>query len=320
MSERMLVRFFHPEHGNRVGLRTGDEVRDVTDHLPSVGAFLRHSVGHVQQAIDGLDAIAADANLVFKASLFDSSPLPLVPHWLAPVDEQDVWAAGVTYERSRAARQEESQDGGDIYARVYRAERPELFFKSRGSRVIGPYGGVGIREDAKWNVPEPELVLVFNPAMEIVGFTAGNDMSSRDIEGENPLYLPQAKVYKASCAIGPGILLKPSMEWPPVTIRVTIKRNPTPDSGVESDSDAQPNLNLSSWPVVFTDEVHTSRIKRTIPELAQYLGRSMEHTDGVALMTGTGIVPPSDFTLQAGDVVEVDIEGIGQLVNLVRIV
>jgi 2-dehydro-3-deoxy-D-arabinonate dehydratase len=318
MNEKMLVRFYHPEQGNRIGVKQGDVVRDVTDHVPSVGSFLRHSVGHVAQAIEGLDAVAEDSALTFKASLFDSSPLPIVPHWLPPVDEQDVWAAGVTYERSRAARQEEAQDGGDIYARVYQAERPELFFKAHGARVVGPFAGVGIRKDATWNVPEPELALMMNPAMEVVGFTVGNDMSSRDIEGANPLYLPQAKVYKASCALGPGILLNPTTEWPPVMIRLTIKRSPN------QEADRRPgepeNLDLPNWPAVFAGEVHTSRIKRKISELADYLGRSMEFPDGVVLLTGTGIVPPSDFTLQVGDVVEIEIEGIGQLVNMVRVV
>lgn len=314
MTDWTLVRFFHPEHGNRVGLKRDDAVHDVTDHVSTVGAFLRHSVGHVAQAIEGLEAVAQDSQQVYKATLFDSSPLPLVPHWLAPVDEQDVWAAGVTYERSRAARQEEAQDGGDIYARVYQAERPELFFKAHGKRVIGPFGGVGIREDATWNVPEPELVLVMNPAMEVVGFTVGNDMSSRDIEGANPLYLPQAKVYKASCGMGPGIVLNPANEWPQTTIRLTIKRNPAANASQEG------NLNLDAWSVVFTSDVHTSRIKRKVTELAQYLGRSAEFPDGVVLLTGTGIVPPSDFTLQANDVVEIEIEGIGQLTNMVRVV
>jgi 2-dehydro-3-deoxy-D-arabinonate dehydratase len=309
-----LVRFFHPEHGNRIGVKLDDTVYDVTDHVPTVGAFLRHTVNHVAQAIEGLQAVAQDSEIRFNASLFDSSPLPMFPHWLPPVDEQEVWAAGVTYERSRAARQEEAQDGGDIYARVYQAERPELFFKAQGSRVVGPFAGIGIRKDATWNVPEPELAMVLNPAMEVVGFTVGNDMSSRDIEGANPLYLPQAKVYKASCALGKGIVLNSTTEWPQTTIRLTIKRSPTPlqDEG---------NLTeLSRWPVLFTDEIHTSRIKRTIPVLAEYLGRSMEFADGVVLLTGTGIVPPSEFTLQEGDVVEIEIEGIGHLTNMVRVV
>lgn len=295
----MLVRFYHPDHGNRVGVRLDDTVYDVTEHLPSVGAFLRNTVGHVAAAIDGLVVLARETGQTYAASLFNSTPIAFIPHWLPPCDEQDIWAAGVTYERSRAARQEEAVDGGDIYARVYAAERPELFFKARGTRVVGPYAGVGIRTDATWNVPEPELAVVFNPAMEVVGFVVGNDMSSRDIEGANPLYLPQAKMYKASCALGPGIALNPSPAFPLTTIRIAISRADQP---------------------VFSGEVHTSRIKRTIAELGSYLGRSNEFPDGVILLTGTGIVPPNDFTLQEGDVIEIEIEGIGSLTNAVRVV
>lgn len=319
MDDRILVRFYHPDQGERVGLKLDDKVYDVSEHLPTVGAFLRHSVGHVVQAIEGLEAIALDAQVVYQETLFDSSPFALVPHWLPAVDEQEVWAAGVTYERSRAARQEEAQDGGDIYARVYQAERPELFFKAQGKRVIGPYGGVGIRKDATWNVPEPELVVVFNPAMEVVGFGVGNDMSSRDIEGANPLYLPQAKVYKASCALGAGIVLNPAHEWPQTTIRLTIRRNPQRANAPTGD-DLGSDLKLPDWPVLFQGEIHTARIKRKISELADYLGRSTEFPDGVALLSGTGIVPPPDFTLAEGDVTEIEIEGIGRLVNMVRVV
>ncbi len=183
MPTTTLTRFYHPDQGNRVGVQLDSTVYDVTEFLPTVGAFLRNSAGHVAQAIEGLEVLARDSTISYPASLFDSSPVSLIPHWLPPCDEQEVWAAGVTYERSRAARQEEAQDGGDIYARVYQAERPELFFKAQGKRVVGPYAGVGIRADSRWNVPEPELALVINPALELVGFTVGNDMSSRDFEG-----------------------------------------------------------------------------------------------------------------------------------------
>ncbi len=299
MATPLLVRFYHPGRGNCVGVQLDGTVYEVTEHIASVGAFLRHSVGHVPDAITGLQTIAHDSAYAYPVTLFDAPPQAFVPHWLAPSDEQEIWAAGVTYERSRAARQEESQDGGDIYARVYAAERPELFFKAQGFKVIGPQGNVGIRQDATWNVPEPELVLVVNPAMELVGFTVGNDMSSRDIEGQNPLYLPQAKVYKASCALGPGIVLNPSAAWPLTTIHLSISRD-----GKE----------------MFTGEVSTARIKRRIDELITYLGRSSEFENGVMLLTGTGIVPPSDFTLQAGDVTTITIDGIGTLVNTVIIV
>jgi len=299
MPERILTRFYHPSHGNRIGVRLDDVVYDVTEHLPTIGAWLRASAKHVAQAIAGLEVVARDSEITFKAEVFDASPAAFIPHWLPPVDEQEVWAAGVTYERSREARQEESVDGGDIYARVYGAERPELFFKALGSRVVGPYAEVGIRADAQWSVPEPELAIVINPALEVVGFTVGNDMSSRDIEGENPLYLPQAKVYRASCALGPGIVLNASSEWPVTTIHLSIERD-----GKRT----------------FEGEVHTARIKRRIDELVSYLGRSAEFPDGVVLLTGTGIVPPADFTLQADDLVTIQIEGIGRLQNTVKVV
>jgi 2-dehydro-3-deoxy-D-arabinonate dehydratase len=217
--------------------------------------------------------------------------------WLAPVDDQEIWAAGVTYEKSRDARQEEAQDGGDVYARVYDAERPELFFKGHGSRAIGMYGQVGIRSDSHWNVPEPELALVLNPALEVVGLTVGNDMSSRDIEGANPLYLPQAKVYNASCALGPGIVLGAHQVWPITSIHLEIERQNA---------------------ILFSSKVETSRIHRTMQILLAHLGRCNDFPDGAVLLTGTGIIPPSEFTLIVGDVTRIHIEGIGTLVNTVK--
>jgi 2-dehydro-3-deoxy-D-arabinonate dehydratase len=299
MSAPALVRFYHPDHGARLGLWTGDQVHDIGEHFASPGAWLRASAGRVAAAIEEMEAMAARSSPVFLAALFDAEPTPDQPHWLAPVEEQDVWAAGVTYERSRQARQEEALDGGDIYARVYGAERPELFFKAQGRHVVGPRGAVGIRADARWSVPEPELAVVFNPALEAVGFSVGHDMSSRDIEGANPLYLPQAKVYTASCALGPGIVLAAAADWPAATIRLSIRR---------------------AGKVAFEGEVHTARIRRRLAELAQYLGRSNQYPDGVVLLTGTGIVPPPDFTLAAGDVVEIAIDGIGTLTNPVQVV
>jgi 2-dehydro-3-deoxy-D-arabinonate dehydratase len=254
--------------------------------------WLRGSSGKTDEAIKSLENHARTLASISQAT-FDA--LPKLP----PVDYQEIWASGVTYERSREARQEEAVDGGDIYARVYQAERPELFFKAQAQKTIGHLGEVGIREDATWSVPEPELAVVFNPAMEAVGFTIGNDMSSRDIEGANPLYLPQAKVYKASCALGPTILLQSSKEWLDTTIHIKIVRD---------DSE------------VFSDEVHTGRIKRKLIELGSYLGRSNEFPDGAVLLTGTGVVPPSDFTLAADDVVSITIDGIGTLTNSVKVV
>jgi 2-dehydro-3-deoxy-D-arabinonate dehydratase len=205
---------------------------------------------------------------------------------LAPIDAvQEVWAAGVTYLRSRVAREHESATG-DIYEKVYDAERPEIFPKAAGWRVAGPEDGIRARSDSSWDVPEPELVIVINQDLEIIGYTAGNDVSSRSIEGENPLYLPQAKVFDGSCALGPGILLTESTAVNDVPISLEIARDGA---------------------VVFTGDSGTGQMKRTPQELAQYLGREMSFPYGALLMTGTGIVPDDDFTLQSGDVVTVKV-------------
>ncbi|GAB4423802.1 MAG: fumarylacetoacetate hydrolase family protein [Chloroflexi bacterium OHK40] len=203
---------------------------------------------------------------------------------LAPVEpDQEVWASGVTYLRSRDAREAESS-ARDVYARVYNAERPELFFKAIGRRVVGPGGVVGIRYDSSWDVPEPEIVLVVNSALEIVGYCAGNDMSSRSIEGENPLYLPQAKTYDRSCALGPGIRLAPAEELAALQVRLSIWR---------------------AGAVVFAGETRAAQMRRRFTELVHYLGRALSFPYGALLMTGTGIVPPESFTLQPGDRVEI---------------
>lgn len=300
MSPPILVRFFIPEAGPRLGVRLDDTIHDVTGPVGTAASWLQDSAGRVEAAIADLVAAAGATAFRYPATLFENPPLPGRPHWLAPVDEQDVWAAGVTYERSRAARQQEAVDGGDVYARVYAAERPEIFFKARGPWVIGPYGEVGIREDARWSVPEPELGLVINPALEIAGVVAGNDLSSRDIEGENPLYLPQAKIYSASCALGPGLVLGPvSNNWPQVAIRLAIWRQ---------------------GKNIFSGETHTRRLRRRPDELVAYLGRALDFPDGVVLLSGTGVVPPDDFSLAPGDVVRIAIDGLGQLENTVKVV
>lgn len=294
-----LVRVFVPGRGIRIGVHRADTVYDVSQQVPTISAWLQSSVGDPQAVLDALASIAESAPSTYPAALFDNAPSPDAPHWLAPVDVQDVWAAGVTYERSRLARQEEADDGGDVYLRVYRATRPELFFKARGEWVVGHYGEVGIRSDATWNVPEPELALVMNPALEIVGMTAANDMSSRDIEGENPLYLPQAKIYTAACALGHGIRLQAVADFPHVPIRLEIRRGDG---------------------VVFSGETDTRNIRRSARDLLTYLGRSLTFPQGVVLLTGTGIVPPHDFTLHAGDTVHITIDGVDTLINTVKVV
>ncbi len=230
-----------------------------------------------------------------------ADPLPAPdPHdLLAPVGSQEVWAAGVTYERSREGRREEAKESGAavFYSRVYDAPRPELFFKAAGWRVIGPHGAIRIRSDAHWNVPEPELVLVLNRAGRIVGYTVGNDVSSRDIEGENPLYLPQAKVYDGSCALGPAILLSDSPPEGATEVTLTVERQ----GGGEA----------------FRGSVALERIRRPFDQLAEYLFRELTFPAGAFLFTGTGIVPPNDFTLAGGDRVTIAIGEVGTLVNTV---
>jgi 2-dehydro-3-deoxy-D-arabinonate dehydratase len=218
----------------------------------------------------------------------------------APVERQEVWAAGVTYSRSKEARMEESDFSATAYDRVYAAERPEIFFKSLAEKVVATNEPVGIRRDARWNVPEPELALVLNSRGKIAGYTIGNDMSSRDIEGENLLYLPQAKVYSRSCALGPWITL-----------------------GAAETTARKWSIGIKIWRrkrLVFTGETSVGRIKRSFEELASFLFRSQVFPNGAILLTGTGVVPSDDFTLRAGDVVEIDIAGIGKLQNPVMVV
>jgi 2-dehydro-3-deoxy-D-arabinonate dehydratase len=217
-----------------------------------------------------------------------------------PVEAQEVWAAGVTYLRSKEARMVESEFSATAYDRVYDAVRPEIFFKSLPEKVVSPGDPVGIRKDARWNVPEPELALVINASGKIIGFTIGNDMSSRDIEGENMLYLPQAKIYTGSCAVGPWIVVglaeEDARQW---SIHLEILRN---------------------GKTVFTGETRVDKIKRRFDELVDYLFRSQKFPNGAVLLTGAGIVPPDSFTLEANDTVRITISGVGTLENPVAVV
>jgi 2-dehydro-3-deoxy-D-arabinonate dehydratase len=217
---------------------------------------------------------------------------------LAPILDQEVWAAGVTYLRSKVARMEESKDagGGSFYDRVYEAPRPEIFFKATPHRVVGPGQAVRLRADSKWNVPEPELALLVNPRGRIVGYTVGNDMSSRDIEGENPLYLPQAKVYDGCCALGPCVLIADPGEPLP------------PDAAVELEI-------RRGGEVAFSGRTSLAQMKRKFDELVDWLFRDNSFPTGVYLLTGTGVVPPDSFTLESGDDVRITIPPIGTLRN-----
>jgi 2-dehydro-3-deoxy-D-arabinonate dehydratase len=226
--------------------------------------------------------------------LGDSAPGDLLP----PIGSQEVWAAGVTYYRSRNARMEESKSagGGDFYDRVYQAERPELFFKATPHRVVGSNGKVAIRADASWSVPEPELALFITPGGKIAGYTIGNDMSSRDIEGENPLYLPQAKVYDRSCALGPCLLIAEEPLPASTEIAIEIRRDGA---------------------VAFSGATALKEMKRKPEELVEYLYRANSFPHGCFLLTGTGVVPPDSFTLKYGDEIRITIAPIGTLVNVV---
>lgn len=219
--------------------------------------------------------------------------------WLPPIYRQEVWAAGVTYKRSQTARKEESKGAGKYYDLVYKADRPELFFKASPHRVVGHHQPIRIRGDSTWNIPEPELTLVLNPELNIVGYTIGNDVSSRSIEGENPLYLPQAKTYTGCCAIGPVITLAEEelqpKDW---NIKLTVIRDGN---------------------TMFDGATSISKMARELPDLVNWLGRENQFPNGCFFLTGTGVVPEKDFTLLPGDIVNIEIDQLGKLTNIVSL-
>ena len=290
-----LVRFLKGDGPVRVGVENGSWLRPLAAPNRSSSQALK---------IDWL--LSDDAEAPRAAALNDwlrgamTDPVERgAVSMETPVGRQEIWAAGVTYKRSEEAREAESNNS-NVYRRVYEATRPEIFFKSQGHEVVSLGQPVGIRFDATWSVPEPELVVVMNAHMEVIGFTIGNDMSSRDIEGENPLYLPQAKVYEGACAVGPRIWLQPgATSWPDVTIQMEIARG---------------------GKTIFNEQTTTASLHRPLSELIDYLGRCKRFPCGVMLFTGTGIVPPDDFTLAEGDTVRIRIDPIGELVNTVRVV
>jgi len=267
--------------------RVGVQIDDDTIQLLPDSAGPLSKILHAENPVHALRTAATAVTV--KASTVT---------YLSPLDQQEVWAAGVTYKRSQEARERESEGAAQFYDKVYSAPRPEIFFKAPAYRV-SPHGGpVHIRRDSKWNVPEPELALVISPTLQLVGFTIGNDMSSRDIEGENPLYLPQAKMYDNACAVGPCITLAAFMpSFEKVTIRLLIER-----SGQQ----------------VFDGSTSVSAMKRSFAELIEWLGKEMSFANGAVLLTGTGIIPPDSFTLAVGDVIHIDIAGIGRLTNVVK--
>ena len=284
-----LCRFTAASSGDvHIGLVTGGH---------TLVDLMHAGVHHMTSLIERPD-LADELDRLARAGL-PEHPLDRV-RLLTPVESQEVWAAGVTYLRSKEARMEESEFSASAYDRVYDAVRPEIFFKSLPDKVVAPGDAVGIRRDARWNVPEPELALVISSSARIVGFTIGNDMSSRDIEGENLLYLPQAKIYARSCAVGPWIVVgadeEDARQW---SIQLEIQRRGS---------------------VVFAGETSAGQIKRTFAELVEYLFRSQQFPHGVVLLTGAGVVPPDSFTLEADDTVRITISGIGRLENPVSVV
>lgn len=262
------------------------------------GQFRLLDLTQVDHARSLMDILNSPDPIGLARFLIDSKAPLLDPRLVtvaAPIDRQEVWAAGVTYKRSQVARMQESEAGASHYDKVYTAPRPEIFFKSTPNRVSGPGEPLRVRADSNWSVPEPELALVISPAKRLVGFTVGNDMSARDIEGENPLYLPQAKVYNQCCGLGPFVLIpeKP-IDRGATKIRLTIERNGA---------------------TAFTGETDLSQMKREFDELVDWLTRENDLVTGAFLLTGTGVVPPDNFTLQNGDTSSIEITGIGTLTN-----
>jgi len=279
-----LIRYLD-RHGNAaVGLKQQDEITPL-----SLGEGQYRSLFDLLEADEPASVIDLLADQHARRVPISRTAL------LAPIEQHEVWAAGVTYLRSRTARMEESDAAADCYQRVYEAARPELFLKATANRVVGSGQPVRVRDDSEWSVPEPELALVLNSRLELVGYTVGNDLSARDIEGENPLYLPQAKVYDGCCALGPWITL---VDWMPslrhIGIRLRVRRGSR---------------------TAFEGETSVANMARSFDDLITYLGRDNTFPHGAVLLTGTGIVPPDNFSLAADDVVEISIDGIGTLRN-----
>lgn len=269
----------------RTAIVTGDELQLLP--RPSRDGLRLSEILHHKKPEKSIRKLLSKSRTVSKSDVI----------WLPPISKQEVWAAGVTYRRSQTARKQESKGAAAFYHKVYQAERPELFFKATPHRVVGHLQQIRIRQDSAWNVPEPELTLVLNPELRIVGYTIGNDVSSRSIEGENPLYLPQAKTYLGCCALGPVITLVDEAIQPKQWgIHLKISRQNS---------------------VVFEGHTEVSNLARELPDLVQWLSRDNAFPHGCFLLTGTGIVPDNDFTLQSKDVVEISIDSIGTLVNTV---
>lgn len=291
------VRFKHPYTGEpRLGLVEGETVTDLTSVIeewtcPVTAWSTLHALGLDPKTY--VTRLAQGSSVHYRyLELLQANKL------LPPVNTKEVWAAGVTYERSRDARNAETQLSDSVYDRVYESERPELFFKSTYERLVPPGQPLGLRSDSKWMVPEPELAVVISKTGDVIGWTLGDDLSSRDIEGENPLYLPQAKIFAGSCSIGPCLLWNTGEEDPlSWSLSLTITRN---------------------HEAVFADQVNVRQLKRTIPELVSYLLRDNSIPMGTVLLTGTCIVPPDEFTLAPGDQIDIQTDAIGTLTSTIR--
>ncbi len=307
---KALCRFYVPELGARVGGVYAEGVVDLTAREPEACASIASllagagtgrtagaagtagTTGPLEDVLARYAGIAPD----YDYAALDVASSSDAPHLLPPLDAQEVWAAGVTYTRSRQARMEESEASADIYARVYDADRPELFFKGTAARIVGPNDRVAVRPDATWTVPEPELTLLLDRRLAVAGYTIGNDLTARDIEAQNPLYLPQAKVWDRCGALGPVVVPAGALDPYDLSISCEIRR---------------------AGQSIFTGDIRTGALHRRLDDLATYLGRCATFPSGVFLMTGTGIVPPDDVALQGGDEITISIEGIGVLRNVV---
>lgn len=290
-----LCRFRIDEMSPHLGLISGGNLYDLTAsdrrEYANMCSWLMSAAGNVNQAFSTMEQMADELVPISTADSLLQADTEV--RLLVPLDAQEVWACGVTYEMSREARMRESGEP-TVYGRVYDAARPEIFFKSTPHRAVGLGEAVAIRGDSAWDVPEAEMVLVVTPQMEVVGYTVGNDMSSREIEGENPLYLPQAKIYDRCCALGPFVRLAKDFDPLDQAVECVVKRH---------------------GEKVFCGKTHTSSIHRPLSNLVSYLGRCNSFPNGVFVMTGTGIVPPDAFSLREGDIVEITFEGLGTLCN-----
>lgn len=293
MANVLLARVALPQTGPAWGVLVDDRIEIVATDAGTNGGFFA-SLLQLPRPARALLERRRGSHTLKTADVMSAPSTATAPHLLPPIDLQEVWAAGVTYERSRVARMEETAGAETFYDKVYTAKRPEIFFKGAASRVSGHNGPIRIRRDASWNVPEPEIAVLVSAHGEIAGYTVGNDVSSRDIEGENPLYLPQAKIYRESCALGPVVWLTDEEAAPVFDIAITIQRR---------------------GGIVYDGKISTASMRRSFTDLADWLFRDNPFPSGAYLLTGTGLVPEAGFTLTAEDRVSITVPRIGTLSN-----